>query len=148
MNQFKKKMKLNSLYGQMVSALPDDMTLCASFVAKVKHCAQCSNYIKCLQNGGTISNLGKLAAYFKFSLLPEFEARLKDEFGNIRVSLNVGKASVSQEYLIIIIRVRVEVRTSIKSKSAYVDVYYDDNKETIFKKCQYMANKIYKGLAK
>lgn len=133
---------------QIKNKLPDDMTLCASFVAKVKDCAQCSNYSKCLHYGGTISNLGKLAAYFKFTLLPEFEARLKDEFGNIRVSLNVGKASVSLEYLNVIIRVRVEVRTSEKSKSAYVNVYDDDKKETIFKKCQYMANKIYKGLIK
>ena len=87
----KKKVKLNSLYGQMVSKAEKPLTasdayasnkakkamkMCADLVRNVKSCKQCLHYAACKDRGASVSRLGRYLAWLNLEALPRIEGRL------------------------------------------------------------------------
>lgn len=67
----KRKLKLNSLYGQMVSKskVTKAMEICAKQVRGIS-CARCLHYEKCVRNGGSpVSMLGRYIAWLNLTAL-------------------------------------------------------------------------------
>lgn len=76
---YKRKMKLNSLYGQMVGAgkITKAMQICAKQVREIP-CARCLHYEKCVRNGGSpVSMLGRFIAWLNLSALKPIAAELR-----------------------------------------------------------------------
>lgn len=69
---YKRKMKLNSLYGQMVTKA---MEICAEDARKCA-CAKCLHFGQCLKNGVPASQLGCLIARLALEVLPPINAEL------------------------------------------------------------------------
>lgn len=68
---YKRKLKLSSLYGQMVSAAKKPLTafdVCAKQVRQIS-CKRCLHYEKCKRNGSPVSMLGRYLAWLNLTAL-------------------------------------------------------------------------------
>lgn len=71
----KTKVKLNSLYGQMLGG-NTAFGVCSRKVREIP-CDQCLNFQKCMREGKPVSNLGAYMAWLELKALPDIENELR-----------------------------------------------------------------------
>lgn len=138
-----RKVKLNSLYGQMANATmktKEKMDLCAKQVRKTA-CVFCLHYKECLQRGEPVSEYGRFWADFlenRFPKLAAFKRERCHGLGTLRVvhAYEFESAPLALSYFVLSKHFRIPVFLGTTDDDLEAWLFYSYTKATssVFRK--------------
>lgn len=128
----KRKLKLNSLYGQMVGASLQEeaKAICAAKVRRVRSCVLCLHYKECAKQAMPLSKLARFIAWLDVEALPPLERELQRLCSsNLRLEAHAPNLNEMKEGAYAILR--IYYKSNVKHALARLNLTGEETQEEL-----------------
>lgn len=128
----KRKLKLNSLYGQMVGASLQEeaKAICAAKVRRVRSCALCLHYKDCAKQAAPLSRLARFIAWLDVEALPPIERELQSLCSRkLRLEAHAPNMTEMKEGAYAILR--IYYKSNVKHALARINLTGEETQEDL-----------------